>query len=92
MVISLIKKILCRKDYVEIIEARYAEDDNVTINSFLENIYNERGKIIKIQGMEKKYTINGSDDYYGEPGRQDIVSENSYLIHYKCHKQIKHQL
>jgi len=87
MGISLLKKLFCRKDYVEIIPAGNPEFDNKNINSFLEKILDEKGIIIKIQGIEYHYTINGSENYYGEPGIH-TVSENRYLLHYKCHKKI----
>ena len=87
MSVSLLKKLFFRKDYVEIIPGENPEFDNKSINSFLEKIRDENGRVIKIEGIESIYTYNGSESYYGEPGIH-TTSENRYLLHYRCHKQI----
>jgi hypothetical protein len=84
---SLVRKIFCKKDYVEVIPAIDPQLDNEKINFFLERIRNQRGRIIRIQGMEKVST-DYSDGQYVEAGFS-TSSENSYLIHYKCYRQIR---
>ncbi len=84
---SLIKKILGRKDYVAIIPF-YKEWklDEEKINLLLEKIQKEKGKIIKINKIEKIHSTYHDGRHVGEGIYID--SENSYLIHYKCHKKI----
>lgn len=87
MGVSLLKKLFFRKDYVEIIPSGGPRFDNQNINSFLEKIRDEKGRVIKIEGIESTYTVNGNESYYGEPGIH-TTSENRYLLHYRCHKKI----
>lgn len=83
---SLVKKLLCRKDYVEIIPVTSPEKNNKEINSFLEKVRNERGKIIRIEGMES-VSSHYADGEFGIEGTF-TNTDNSYLVHYRCYKQI----
>ncbi|HPD81910.1 MAG TPA: hypothetical protein PK357_02310 [Candidatus Pacearchaeota archaeon] len=87
MGISLLKKILCRKDFVELFDSKIQSEDKLTINSYFEKIRAEKGKIISIENIESRRSEFDDGTYTDKPGIYTYTI-NSYLIHYKCHKQI----
>lgn len=87
MGVSLLKKILCRKDFVEFLDSKNQSNDKGTINSYFEKIRAEKGKVIRIEAIEKIRTEFDDGTYTNKPGIYTYTID-SYLIHYKCHKQI----
>lgn len=85
---NLLKK-LKTKDFVEIIPSKNLEEDAKIINNFFRKIDSEKGKILKIEEMEKidSWCDHGADEAY-----HGIYTENNlfYLIHYKCYKKIEY--
>ena len=87
MVVSLIKKIFLRKDLIKIIKSHSLESDEKELNSFFKEVCKERGKIISIKPINEI----SSKNYYEETGRNALqtFTDNYYLIHYKCSKEIE---
>jgi len=89
MGLSLIKKVLGRKDFVMVMASRNPEYDEENINSFIKEVQDEKGRIIKIQGIENISSSYHDGQYVGEGIY--TYTENNYLIHYKCHKKVELQ-
>jgi len=88
--VNLIKKLFCRKDYVEFLDSNNPLDDRKIINSYFEKIYAEKGKIIRIENIESGRSEFDDGTYTDKPGIYNYTTSR-YFIHYKCYKQINYE-